>query len=79
MFSYLILKIRDFECTKGKDIQLESEEELSTLALGQETETSETNLAKSSFVKLQRMDESLDQSGARLRTNKMRTKLMMEF
>ncbi|GFQ79121.1 CCHC-type domain-containing protein [Trichonephila clavata] len=50
---------RDFECTKGKDIQLESEEELSTLALGQETETSETNLAKSSFVKLQRMDESL--------------------
>ncbi|GFQ64239.1 CCHC-type domain-containing protein [Trichonephila clavata] len=59
MFSYLILKIRDFECTKDKDIQLESEEELSTLALGQETETSETNLAKSSFVKLQRMDESL--------------------
>ncbi|GFR03651.1 CCHC-type domain-containing protein [Trichonephila clavata] len=50
---------RDFECTKGKDIQLKSEEELSTLALGQETETSETNLAKSSFVKLQRMDESL--------------------
>ncbi|GFQ82182.1 retrovirus-related Pol polyprotein from transposon gypsy [Trichonephila clavata] len=50
---------RDFECTKGKDIQLESEEKLSTLALGQETETSETNLAKFSFVKLQRMDESL--------------------
>ncbi|GFR13194.1 retrovirus-related Pol polyprotein from transposon 297, partial [Trichonephila clavata] len=50
---------RDFECTKGKDIQLESEEELSTLALGQETETSEANSAKSSFVKLQRMDESL--------------------
>ncbi|GFR07899.1 transposon Ty3-I Gag-Pol polyprotein [Trichonephila clavata] len=50
---------RDFECTKGKDIQLESEEELSTSALGQEAETSETNLAKSSFVKLQRMDESL--------------------
>ncbi|GFQ76796.1 hypothetical protein TNCT_308151 [Trichonephila clavata] len=59
MFSYLILKSERFECTKGKDIQLESEEELSTLALGQETETSETNLAKSSFVKLQRMDESL--------------------
>ncbi|GFQ66374.1 CCHC-type domain-containing protein [Trichonephila clavata] len=50
---------RDFECTKDKDIILESEEELSTLALGQETETSETNSAKSSFVKLQRMDESL--------------------
>ncbi|GFQ84066.1 CCHC-type domain-containing protein [Trichonephila clavata] len=50
---------RDFEYTKGKDVQLESEEELSALALGQETETSETNSAKSSFVKLQRMDESL--------------------
>ncbi|GFR03748.1 hypothetical protein TNCT_424851 [Trichonephila clavata] len=50
---------RDFECTKNKDILLESEEELSTLALGQETETSETNSVKSSFVKLQRMDESL--------------------
>ncbi|GFQ67564.1 hypothetical protein TNCT_88481 [Trichonephila clavata] len=32
---------------------------LSALALGQETETSETNSAKSSFVKLERMDESL--------------------
>ncbi|GFQ80299.1 hypothetical protein TNCT_30041 [Trichonephila clavata] len=50
---------RDFECTKDKNIQLESEEELSALALGQETDTSETNSAKSSFVKLQRMDESL--------------------
>ncbi|GFQ71694.1 retrovirus-related Pol polyprotein from transposon 297 [Trichonephila clavata] len=50
---------RDFECTKDKDIQLESEEELSALALGQETETSETYSAKSSFVKLLRMDESL--------------------
>ncbi|GFR21105.1 CCHC-type domain-containing protein [Trichonephila clavata] len=49
---------RDFECTKDKDILLESKEELSALALGQETETSETNSAKS-FVKLQRMDESL--------------------
>ncbi|GFQ72339.1 hypothetical protein TNCT_380531 [Trichonephila clavata] len=48
---------RDFECTKDKDIQLESEEELSALALGQEK--SETNSAKSSFVKLQRIDESL--------------------
>ncbi|GFR26053.1 CCHC-type domain-containing protein [Trichonephila clavata] len=50
---------RDSECTKDKDIQSESEEELSALALGQETETLETNSAKSSFVKLQRMDESL--------------------
>ncbi|GFV50761.1 retrovirus-related Pol polyprotein from transposon 412 [Trichonephila clavipes] len=50
---------RDFEDTKDKDIQLEREEELSALALGQETDTSETNVAKSSFVKLQRMDESL--------------------
>ncbi|GFV08359.1 hypothetical protein TNCV_327931 [Trichonephila clavipes] len=50
---------RDFEDTKDKDIQLEREEELSALALGQETDTSETNAAKSSFVKLQRMDESL--------------------
>ncbi|GFQ94970.1 retrovirus-related Pol polyprotein from transposon opus [Trichonephila clavata] len=31
---------RDSECTKDKDIQSESEEELSVLALGQETETS---------------------------------------
>ncbi|GFW47333.1 hypothetical protein TNCV_335051 [Trichonephila clavipes] len=50
---------RDFEDTKDKDIQLERGEELSALALGQETDTSETNVAKSSFVKLQRMDESL--------------------
>ncbi|GFY33754.1 hypothetical protein TNCV_4594661 [Trichonephila clavipes] len=50
---------RDFEGTKDKDIQLEREEKLSALALGQETDTSETNVAKSSFVKLQRMDESL--------------------
>ncbi|GFR22675.1 transposon Ty3-I Gag-Pol polyprotein [Trichonephila clavata] len=50
---------RDFEYTKNKDTQLESEEELSALALGQETETSETNSVKSSFVKLQRMDKSL--------------------
>ncbi|GFX63855.1 transposon Ty3-I Gag-Pol polyprotein [Trichonephila clavipes] len=50
---------RFFEDTKDKDIQLEREEELSALALGQETDTSETNVAKSSFVKLQRMDESL--------------------
>ncbi|GFQ79693.1 hypothetical protein TNCT_382771 [Trichonephila clavata] len=47
---------RDFESTKDKDIQLEGEEELS---IGQETETSEANSAKSSSVKLQRMDESL--------------------
>ncbi|GFW61282.1 uncharacterized protein TNCV_3377971 [Trichonephila clavipes] len=40
---------RDFEDTKDKDIQLEREEELSALALGQETDTSETNVAKSSF------------------------------
>ncbi|GFX98926.1 transposon Ty3-I Gag-Pol polyprotein [Trichonephila clavipes] len=59
MFNYLIFKIRDFEGTKDKDIQLEREEELSALALGQETDTSETNVAKSSFVKLQRTDESL--------------------
>ncbi|GFX35426.1 retrovirus-related Pol polyprotein from transposon opus [Trichonephila clavipes] len=50
---------RDFEGTKDKDIQLEREETLSALPLGQETDTSETNVAKSSFVKLQRMDESL--------------------
>ncbi|GFQ93958.1 retrovirus-related Pol polyprotein from transposon 297, partial [Trichonephila clavata] len=50
---------RDFESTKDKDVQLEGEEELSALALRQETETSETNSAKSSFVKLQRMEESL--------------------
>ncbi|GFV85375.1 hypothetical protein TNCV_3772001 [Trichonephila clavipes] len=50
---------RDFEDTKDKDTQLEREEKLSALALGQETDTSETNVAKSSFVKLQRMDESL--------------------
>ncbi|GFU85830.1 hypothetical protein TNCV_2036611 [Trichonephila clavipes] len=50
---------RDFEDTKDKDIQLEREEELSALALGQETDTSETNVAESSFIKLQRMDESL--------------------
>ncbi|GFW48150.1 retrovirus-related Pol polyprotein from transposon 297 [Trichonephila clavipes] len=50
---------RDFEGTKDKGIQLEREKKLSALALGQETDTSETNGAKSSFVKLQRMDESL--------------------
>ncbi|GFS56636.1 integrase catalytic domain-containing protein [Trichonephila clavipes] len=50
---------RDFEGTKDKDVQLEREEELSSLALGQETDTSEANVAKSSFVKLQRIDESL--------------------
>ncbi|GFY67814.1 CCHC-type domain-containing protein [Trichonephila inaurata madagascariensis] len=48
---------RDFEGTK--DIQLEREEKLSALALGQEIDTSETNVAKSSFINLQRMDESL--------------------
>ncbi|GFW79905.1 retrovirus-related Pol polyprotein from transposon opus [Trichonephila clavipes] len=44
----------DFEGSKDKDIQLEREE-----VIGQETYTSETNVAKSPFVKLQRMDESL--------------------
>ncbi|GFR31157.1 hypothetical protein TNCT_628321 [Trichonephila clavata] len=53
------VQLFDFESTKIKDIQLEREEEQSDLALGQETETSEINSAKSSFVKLQRMDESL--------------------
>ncbi|GFX55063.1 retrovirus-related Pol polyprotein from transposon opus [Trichonephila clavipes] len=35
---------RDFEGTKDKDVQLEREEKLSALALGQETDTSVTNL-----------------------------------
>ncbi|GFR20583.1 CCHC-type domain-containing protein, partial [Trichonephila clavata] len=63
---------RDFEYTKGKDVQLESEEELSALALGQETETSETNSAKSSLLNFKGWTSHWDQSGARLRTNKMR-------
>ncbi|GFS51711.1 CCHC-type domain-containing protein [Trichonephila inaurata madagascariensis] len=50
---------RDFEGTKNKNIQLEREKKLSALALEQEVDTSETNVAKSSFVKLQKMDESL--------------------
>ncbi|GFR31135.1 retrovirus-related Pol polyprotein from transposon 412 [Trichonephila clavata] len=51
---------RNFECTKDKDIQLEREEELSALSLGKETEASETNSARSSFAKLQRIYESLE-------------------
>ncbi|GFQ93873.1 CCHC-type domain-containing protein [Trichonephila clavata] len=70
---------RYFECTKDKDILLESKEELSALALGQETEISETNSAKSSFVKLQRMDESLGPVWSQAKNKQMRTKLMMEF
>ncbi|GFX71961.1 transposon Ty3-I Gag-Pol polyprotein [Trichonephila clavipes] len=52
---------RDFECTKDKDIQLEREEELSALVLGQETDTHIENKCGeiTSFVKLQRMDKSL--------------------
>ncbi|GFR29892.1 hypothetical protein TNCT_621871 [Trichonephila clavata] len=50
---------RDFESTKDIEIHFEGEEELSAFALGQETETSEPNTVKSSFVKFQRMVESL--------------------
>ncbi|GFR09299.1 CCHC-type domain-containing protein [Trichonephila clavata] len=70
---------RDFECTKDKDIILESEEELSTLALGQETETSKQIRRNHLLLNFKEWTSHWDQSGARLRTNKMHTKLMMEF
>ncbi|GFU24239.1 hypothetical protein TNCV_3395641 [Trichonephila clavipes] len=69
---------RDFEGPKDKDIQLEGEE-LSALALGQETDTSETNVAKPFFVKLQRMDESLRSVWGQAENKNMRTIWMMEF
>ncbi|GFR28749.1 hypothetical protein TNCT_119541 [Trichonephila clavata] len=71
---------RDFESIKDKDIQYERKEKLSVLDLRQETETSETHLAKSYFVKLQRKDESLGPVWSQVKDKQNAYEIdMMEF